>query len=830
MKAKLLAFLGLTIATVGVSLVANVAPVHAKGEKYEWVNQTTIRASGGRYNDVNAAKDGVLDFKEPEFQVESKGDCDITISITDISSDNKTAKLTTKGCEDVLDGNDFDRTLTLAHPEKGPVSYTKADCNNNDQNRGDKTKCTSIQACIKTGQTESDCATAYDTCLTNHTTDGKVSDADKKKCVDSVTKGDLSTANASPAKDNKTSCAIQGIGWIVCPVTNFLAKIVDAAYGFVSSLLTVQPLLTTGDSKGVYDAWAIMRNFANVAFVIAFLVIIFSQLTSIGITNYGIKRMLPRIIISAILVNISFWICAIAIDISNILGTSLTDLFTSLKAQVNLPEAGDFGASGSGWEGIAGGILAGTAVAAAAIYIGLSALLPMLIAALLAIVTVFLVLSLRQALIILLVVIAPLAFVAYLLPNTENWFKKWRELFQTLLLMFPIISIIFGASALASKIVMGTASGPYAIAIKLMGAGISIIPLAITPIVMKSAGGVLSRFGAFVNNPNKGPFDRMRKGAEGYRNNRQEYRKLKAINGYRTLPGKGITARRGAQREAVLNNRKSELNRAKAGYVAGLATNNQSFQGNLAQGGGSGSSERALAQAINVQAKLQADEVTAASAIIKNANLEGDIESLQKLAMGTGEKIEFTDVNGNKRSLDATKGSALQTAAIMQQFKIGDVGKTDELVMNSGKMDAEQRQAVAGGMASLSGKVKYYGGASGDAVAKGQINNEGDLNKLVADTIESGKYSAETLANTDKDALARIADVAGTPTSVTSGADGQGEHAIDSGRLQALRSSVTEIKNTPSIKNPDTRSQERLNRIETGDRFSPPPPPPPPSP
>lgn len=833
MKVKILAFLGLTVAAVGASLITNVTPVFAKGEKYEWVNQTTIRASGGRYNDVNAAKNGVLDFKEPDFSVTSKGDCDITISITNISSDNKTAKLDTKGCEDVLKGNDFDRNLTIANPQNGPVSYAQADCNNNAQNRGDKTKCTSIQACIKTGQSEPDCASAYDTCITNHTNDGKISHADKKACTDAVTKGDLSTANSAPAsKNNKTSCAIQGIGWIVCPVTNFLAKIVDAAYGFVSSLLAVQPLLTTGASQGVYDAWAIMRNFANVAFVIAFLIIIFAQVTSIGITNYGIKRMLPRLIISAILVNVSYWVCAIAIDISNILGTSLTDVFTSLKAQVNLPQAGDFGASGNGWEGIAGGILAGTAVAAAAIYIGLSALLPMLLAALIAIVTVFLVLALRQALIILLVVIAPLAFVAYLLPNTENWFKKWRDLFQTLLLMFPIISLIFGASALASKIVMGTASGNYAIAIKLMGAGISIIPLAITPIVMKSAGGILNRFGAFVNNPNKGPFDRMRKGAEGYRKNRQEYRQLKALNGKRTLPFRGTQARMRMNREAVLNNRKSELNRTKASQVADLAATNDKFRKKLSQGGMDGADERALAQAINVQAKLQADEVTAANAIIKNANLEGDIGNLQKLAMGTGETIKFTDVNGQERELKATKGSALQTAAIQQQFKIGDVEKTDQLVMNSAKMDAPQRQAVAEGMGAMSSKVAYYGGSSGDKVAKGDVASEADLNGLVADTINKGKFSATSLAGSDKDALERMSKVAadfkakdenGNMVAAQS-KDSNGNPvavSVNATAKAALVAAADKAMNDPTIVNkPSQRNAVRLKEMGAGRAFT----------
>jgi hypothetical protein len=688
-----------------------------------------------------------------------------------------------------------------------------------------------LKGCRDANKAAADCLSAWPTCMYNHLDDsGKISDADKKACSDAVAKGDLDAANKVPgSSDAKTDCAVQGIGWIVCPVTNFLAKIVDGAYLFVTSLLEVQPLLITGASKGVYDAWSIMRNFANVAFVIAFLIIIFSQITSIGITNYGIKRMLPRLIISAILVNISYWVCAAVIDISNILGWGIKDLFDSLQASLALPNTGL--ASGSGWAGIAGGILAGTAIAITLIYVGLSALLPILLAALLAIVTVFLVLSLRQALIILLVVVSPLAFVAYLLPNTETWFKKWRELLQTLLLMFPIISMIFGASALASKIVMGTASGQYKIAIQIMGAGISIIPLALTPIVMKTAGGVLNRFGGFVNNPNKGPFDRMRKGVEGYRNNRGEYRQLKAMNGYRTLPGKGITARRAASRDAILNSRKAELNRAKAGYVANLATDNEGFSGKLAQGASEGAQERALAQAINVQAKLQADEVTAASAIIKNANLEGDIGKLQDLAMGNS--VQYTDRNGKTQTLSAPAGSSLQTAAIRQQFKIGDVEKTDKLVSSSGSMGVDQRQAIAEGMAGLSGKVKYYGGSSADAVAKGEVNGESDLNSLVAKSINDGKYSAEILANSDKDALGRIADVAADPTGTTQKKDTQGnaiagsESQLRTDRVTSLKTAVDEIAQKDTIKNPDSRSQERLDAIKGARRFSPPPPPPP---
>src|SRR5690606_12926341 len=86
------------------------------------------------------------------------------------------------------------------------------------------------------------------------------------------------------------------------------------------------------------------------------------------------------------------------------------------------------------------------------------------------------------------------------------------KLLATLLLMYPIIGAIFGASKLASIVVM---NGAENIAVQIIGAGISVIPLFIAPVIMKTAGGVLNRFAGIVNNADKGLFDRMKKGAAG---------------------------------------------------------------------------------------------------------------------------------------------------------------------------------------------------------------------------------------------------------------------------------------------------------------------------
>lgn len=568
----------------------------------------------------------------------------------------------------------------------------------------------------------------------------------------------LPSTNSSDSTDPKdtSTCKIDGIGWIICPVMNFMSKVVDGAYDVVGTLLTT-PVLNTNTasaSNGTYKAWEAMRTIANVAFVIAFLIIIFSQLTSVGITNYGVKKMLPRLVIAAILVNVSYFLCAIAVDISNIAGTSMAQIFNNVKGQIATPSF-DAGVSrtGEGWAGIVGIVLAGGLAGAAALYAGLSVLLPALIAALAAIVTVFLVLTLRQALIVILIVISPLAFVAFLLPNTENLFKKWRELFTTLLLMFPIIAAIFGGSALASAVIM-TSTDIFAV--QVMGALVAIIPLFITPVVMKSAGGLLNRFGGMVNNPNKGPFDRMRKGAEGYRNNRQEYRKLKSMNGYKSLPGAGRFSRAKARREAVLNNRKNELGISTADYVADQAKSDDKFRGKLAEGGGAGADMRALANAINVQVELQAKEVKAASAVIENMNL--DSEQLNNLAKG----VEGKSKDG--RSLSGTNDS-VRKAAIMSAVSIGTVKDVEDIIKSAGSMSSEQQKILGSSVASsgITNKATHLAGQTLDDIAQGNVTSEADLDRVTARAMQKGKYSAEKLADSDPDSLKRVIKVLGQP-------------------------------------------------------------------
>lgn len=172
--------------------------------------------------------------------------------------------------------------------------------------------------------------------------------------------------------------------------------------------------------------------------------------------------MLPRLVIAAVLVNVSFWICALAVDLSNIVGYSLKSLLDGIMknnmTSLSWDSIWSLLITGAGLGGLTAGIGAGAAAATATMGIGLVWLvLPLLILAVISVLTALFVLIVRQALVIILIVLSPLAFVAFLLPNTEKWFTKWRELFMTMLLFFPLFSLLFGGATLAMNILISAA-------------------------------------------------------------------------------------------------------------------------------------------------------------------------------------------------------------------------------------------------------------------------------------------------------------------------------------------------------------------------------------
>ena len=291
-------------------------------------------------------------------------------------------------------------------------------------------------------------------------------------------------------EEGKNSCGVDGIGWLVCPLMSFAGSLGDASYSAISYFLSIDKgIFKDQENGGLEQAWKFFRDIANAVFAVIFLWVIFSQISNVGVSNYGIKKILPRLIIGALLVNLSFYLCQLAVDLSNILGFSLKGVLEGAASKVGTQsaEVGTFNTL----------IVGGLTLAGVGLFIFLAVSIPTIMALLLALLVVLVILIVRQAAVILLIAISPLAFAAWLLPNTENLFKKWVSILRGLLIVFPVISLLYGAGKLAGAVLaaVGTndPNNPKE-TMQVAALAASILPLGATPFVLKSS---LNSLGSF---------------------------------------------------------------------------------------------------------------------------------------------------------------------------------------------------------------------------------------------------------------------------------------------------------------------------------------------
>ncbi|MBQ9016694.1 hypothetical protein IJ103_00405, partial [Candidatus Saccharibacteria bacterium] len=249
-----------------------------------------------------------------------------------------------------------------------------------------------------------------------------------------------------------------GMSWLLCPVLSGLSNTLNGVYNnIVQDYLVVEPSLVT--NQNTYNAWQFFQNVSNIIVVILLLVVIFSQLTGIGIDNYGIKKILPRLIICAILINLSYLIVQLLVDVSNIVGNSIANIFNISSIQI---EASDYQSLSIASHVLGIAVGAGGVIGVAAVVANpaiLLSFLGVLLTGLISVLVMWLILTARKAGVVIAMVLAPVAFAMYLLPNTSKFAKSWVNLIKALLLVYPLASLLIGASFFASDLLANSSDG-----------------------------------------------------------------------------------------------------------------------------------------------------------------------------------------------------------------------------------------------------------------------------------------------------------------------------------------------------------------------------------
>ena len=577
----------------------------------------------------------------------------------------------------------------------------------------------------------------------------QVYDAAKKACV----------AGGSAAKSTCSPDILGGVGWMVCPSTSWISKLADQIYGFVSKFLVVKSSVYDR-SSATFTAWSQFRDLANVMFIIGFVVIVISQVTGAGISNYGLKRMLPRLIIMAVLVNISFDLCAIAVDISNVLGASLTGMMYGLGGKPT--------AALTGWEAFFNGLLAATIATGALAIMLLAISIPVLLAALLALVMVAFILIARQAIIILLIVVSPVAIALNLLPNTESWYKKWQKMFFSLLMVYPVTGALFGAGALASNILGGVAGdgGKKDPIFTIAALAAAALPLFMLPSVLKGSLSATGALGAKLQGLSDKATGRIGKNVKessqlgAYQKAQQRNAQLRRA----TIQGGAYT---GSNRfTKAISDWNSRLNKSR---LTGEMGNRTAAQG------------AALAD------KLEIENVEAASAQIERATISA--EDLAKVAAGG----QASGINGSD--------AATRAAAMTKLAERGEMGKLADSWDSVKDADKGTRQIAARALGRSKDKPQFIGQAALADLSSDKPTKSFDTHAM--DGLKAGAYSPEGISKASSQELAYAHRVA----------------SKDAGALGVLKKTAATALTEPSINRNVSKNRTVLQTLQTGSAF-----------
>ncbi len=255
--------------------------------------------------------------------------------------------------------------------------------------------------------------------------------------------------------------------WVIHAITAVIVWIIGIFVTLGASLTDLMLQINiehlNGDSnKLIETGWQITRDLANLGFVLAIIIIAFA--TIIQYKQYGAKKLLPKLIAAAIIVNFSMAIATPVIGFSN----TITGFFLGSAA----PATGGPGKVASVIAGafnpqkllmdptdvdptIPPGLEEGKTGGFGTVFLvsvasGLFAIMFTTIAAITFFAFAFM-LMIRYVILTLLLVLAPIAWLAWVIPGLENLFGKWWSHFFKWSFFAPAMSFFIYLALISAE-------------------------------------------------------------------------------------------------------------------------------------------------------------------------------------------------------------------------------------------------------------------------------------------------------------------------------------------------------------------------------------------
>lgn len=353
---------------------------------------------------------------------------------------------------------------------------------------------------------------------------------------------------------NSQGAGYAGLNWAFCAILRELSDGIETGERFIYGQLKIDRDQYEGEDCGTSDAtgacnykkaWTNVRNLMTLAIVgTAILMVLATALDFGWFSNYTVKKYLARLIAGVILLIMSWavgdFIISFANQVGAFTGSLITAPFTaevpdgqggtmiSKASQVDL--AYIFEQSGVVGKGTiyAGGAVGGVA-AAIAIMTGAISIAPIFITVLLGALFVlvgFMFIIFRQAIVIALLVFAPLGVALWFLPGSDKAWRIYYRTFLSLVFIYPIIVAVIAFGRVFIWVLLQSegnfVENPLTALIAFF---VYVGMFAAIPVLFKKFLGVINQITGSTNNPAKGVFDRLKNARKGYMDRSKEQRR-----------------------------------------------------------------------------------------------------------------------------------------------------------------------------------------------------------------------------------------------------------------------------------------------------------------
>src|SRR3989344_6063818 len=213
-----------------------------------------------------------------------------------------------------------------------------------------------------------------------------------------------------------------------------IGKIIAALAGALSAVIKMRIYTDSANAPVVYQSWKIMRDFANMFFIIALIVMAFA--TIFDVAKYNVRTLIAKFLIAALLINFSLTLGGLVINgaqiINNTFLIAIGDAATRLGQDLNpsnlLPaEATSGSASSANIQGLALNVLVQLTFSVVLLGVFLFAILAGLVFTLI-----------RIPIIWALLIVSPFAWVMSVFPQTSEYYKKWWHYFIGWCVALPV--------------------------------------------------------------------------------------------------------------------------------------------------------------------------------------------------------------------------------------------------------------------------------------------------------------------------------------------------------------------------------------------------------